>query len=92
MGGQMTTIEVDQSAAEILKTLKAKAEAQGVPLASLLRPLAENGSEQTPEQPFYATATPEEWVKAFRQWAASHRTLPYLVDDSRESIYEGRGE
>jgi hypothetical protein len=27
-----------------------------------------------------------------RAWAASHRTLGYEADDSRESIYEGRGE
>lgn len=29
---------------------------------------------------------------AWRAWAASHRPLSQPVDDSRESIYEGRGE
>jgi hypothetical protein len=36
--------------------------------------------------------TPEEWVKDFRDWAESHRPLPHPADDSRDSIYEGRGE
>jgi hypothetical protein len=36
--------------------------------------------------------SPEEWVKSFRRWVESHRDVPHPVDDSRESIYEGRGE
>lgn len=31
-------------------------------------------------------------VEEFLAWAASHRPLGHIVDDSRESIYEGRGE
>jgi hypothetical protein len=34
----------------------------------------------------------EEWAQAFREWAASHPRTTHFVDDSRESIYEGRGE
>lgn len=43
------------------------------------------------ERPFHETATASEWVKAFREWAASHRhDAPPLSDYavSRESIYE----
>jgi len=42
------------------------------------------------EQPFWATATPEEWVKDFRQWVASHKGGPGLSDEavSRESMYD----
>lgn len=36
--------------------------------------------------------TAEEWVAEFRSWAASHAPVTHFVDDSRESIYEGRGE
>jgi predicted DNA-binding antitoxin AbrB/MazE fold protein len=36
--------------------------------------------------------SPEEWVKALREWAASHPRVDHFVDDSRESIYAGRGE
>lgn len=34
----------------------------------------------------------EEWVHAFREWIASLPRTNHFVDDSRESIYEGRGE
>lgn len=48
------------------------------------------------ERPFYETATQEEWVTAFREWAESHRydeDSPILSDEaiSRESIYGERG-
>lgn len=33
-----------------------------------------------------------EWAAAFWAWVASHPALPYVADDSRESIYEGCGE
>lgn len=36
--------------------------------------------------------TAEQWVADFERWAESHRHLPHEADDSRESIYEGRGE
>jgi len=44
------------------------------------------------EAPFYATATSEEWNKAFDTWVASHSTGPSLPDSAltRESMYEGR--
>jgi hypothetical protein len=48
---------------------------------------------QTEERPLYETATPEEWAKAFSDWANSHdATIPPLTleDISRESIYEDR--
>ena len=44
MSAEMTTIQVDRDTAEILRALKVKAEAQGVTLDTLLRPLTENGS------------------------------------------------
>lgn len=43
------------------------------------------------ERPFYETATPDEWVKAFREWADSHRRDTPLLNDyavSRAGIYE----
>lgn len=42
------------------------------------------------ERPFYETATPDEWVKAFREWADSHRRDTPLLSDyavSRAGIY-----
>lgn len=49
----------------------------------------ENGRGE--EKPFYETASAEEWIRAFREWAESHdRTVPALgfEDVSRESIYK----
>jgi hypothetical protein len=37
-------------------------------------------------------SSPEGWVKALREWAASHPRAHHFVDDSREGIYAGRGE
>jgi hypothetical protein len=34
----------------------------------------------------------DQWMKEFRAWVASHPRLNYLADDSRDSIYAGRGE
>ena len=47
------------------------------------------------ERPFYETATPQEWIRAFSEWVESHRdlNLSLLSDEaiSRESIYGERG-
>jgi hypothetical protein len=44
------------------------------------------------DQPFYAKASPEEWVEAFTRWVDGHPVRKPLPDDafSRESFYEGR--
>lgn len=34
----------------------------------------------------------DEWVADVRAWADSHPKVTHFVDDSRESIYAGRGE
>ena len=39
-----------------------------------------------------ARLSPEEWVQNLEEWAASHPRLDRVADDSRESIYSGRGE
>jgi hypothetical protein len=36
--------------------------------------------------------SPEVWLKAFRDMVAGFPRVDHFVDDSRESIYEGRGE
>ncbi|MDB9315950.1 hypothetical protein PN462_22750 [Spirulina sp. CS-785/01] len=45
-----------------------------------------------PEQPFWATASPEERVKHWQQWVRSHnnKNSPNLSDEAlrRENIYE----
>jgi hypothetical protein len=39
-----------------------------------------------------SSETPEEWVQRFTAWVESHPKRPIEFDDSRESIYSGRGE
>jgi hypothetical protein len=39
-----------------------------------------------------ASVSAAEWCARFEAWANSHPVLPYEADDSREKIYEGRGE
>jgi hypothetical protein len=34
----------------------------------------------------------EQWISEFRAWTSSHQPVGHFVDDSRESIYDGRGE
>ena len=49
---------------------------------------------RTDEGQFHETATTEEWIQAFDEWAKSHDPhTPPLSDEaiSRDSIYEGRG-
>ena len=39
-----------------------------------------------------ANLSVERRIAELRAWAASHRKLDHIADDSRESIYEGCGE
>ena len=36
--------------------------------------------------------TREQWAAEFKAWIESHKPVTHFVDDSRESIYAGRGE
>jgi hypothetical protein len=76
---------------ETAEMLAAQARSRGLSVDDYLRTLLPSANGDFDEQPLYQSATPEEWVRAFREWAASHPALA-IADDSRESIYEGRGE
>jgi len=39
-----------------------------------------------------AFSSREEWARAIKEWAESHPRIDKPADDSRESIYAGRGE
>ncbi len=86
----MTTVEVDSNTASILQTLKAKAEAQGIPLYTILAPLAAQSDNGAQEKPLYETLPPAQLAEAFVHWADSHLSgLGLTLEDvSRESIYE----
>lgn len=54
---------------------------------SLVNLLRSKGDEPSPNR-----RDPEAWSKSLREWAGSHAKRAIEFDDSRESIYEGRGE
>jgi hypothetical protein len=72
---------------ETERTLRAKAAQSGQTLEEYLEALASAAISTRP-----AALSADDWVVQFRAWVASHERLPVLADDSRESIYEGRGE
>lgn len=85
-----------QLTSEMEARLREKAAAQGKdPVALALEAVTERLA--APDD-FVSPATAEERLEAWNRFAASMReharNLPpgHLVDDSRESIYEGRGE
>jgi hypothetical protein len=40
-----------------------------------------------------STLSKEQWLRTFQEWVSSHPVRPGIhLDDSRESIYAGRGE
>jgi hypothetical protein len=43
----------------------------------------------TPRRP---EETTEEWIGRIREWIDSHPKREIVIDDDRETIYEGRGE
>jgi hypothetical protein len=77
----------------IAEQFSAKAAANCISLEEFLLSLAMREAKAPPTE-FYPLhfAPPEVWSRVLRQWAASHPPVDHLVDDSRESIYEGCGE
>ena len=57
-------------------------------IASLVSLLKTRSGVSTPA----VRPTTEEWTRSLLEWAASHPQLAGVLDDSRESIYAGRGE
>jgi len=93
---------LEQIKPETAARLAAHAQKQGLSIDDFIKSflIADDSGESTCAQEneafaashFQQTATPEEWSRAFRDWARSHPPLPVIADDSREAIYEGRGE
>ena len=56
---------------------------------SLVALLRDSHTSLSMPRPF---SSKEEWANAVREWAANHPVRKQLADDSRETIYAGRGE
>ena len=74
------------------KRLKAKADRRGLSIEKYLDDLVQQDVHTEFSFDNAPLPTAEERAKAWLDWCASHKPLPFEADDSRESIYEGRGE
>jgi hypothetical protein len=83
-----------QLGSEIERLLQQKAARRGQSLEVFLRGLAEREAYQpdTAGHSTVGTSDTDLWVERWRAWAQSHPATAIVADDSRESIYGGRGE
>ena len=79
---------------EVLTRLAEHAQRAGKTINDLLNDMLDERECMTPQKVDRTKAvdvTADEWARALRAWAATHPVGAALADDSRESIYEGRG-
>jgi hypothetical protein len=93
----MTTLTI-QLPQETEQRLRQKASLSGKSLESYLQELAERAAQEKaadgtgPTPPGPPELSAEQWIAEWRAWVESRPIRPVIADDSRESIYEGRGE
>jgi predicted transcriptional regulator len=80
------TLQLD---AEVERRLQEAAALNDLTVEAYIQRLVEQSVGVIPKA---NTMPREQWVAEFRAWIASHTPLPHEADDSRESIYAGRGE
>lgn len=73
---------------EAERRLREQASAAGKDLPSFVQETL----EKLAPPPTNGGTTWADWSAEWHAWAASHPKLGYIADDSRESIYAGRGE
>jgi hypothetical protein len=76
-------------APEIEQRLRNQAAQHGQSPEEYLARLVE---QSLPVEPARRKRSTEEWLAEFYAWVATHADWPADVDDSRETIYAGRGE
>jgi hypothetical protein len=77
------------------KRLQAKAGAKGLTVKSYLEELVRSdleNQETVHHKSDLRVASAEQWIAEHRALAKKHEHVTHFVDDSRESIYAGRGE
>lgn len=83
--------------AEIETTLRRQAAATGKDLATYVQDvvtesLVQDDLVQDDEAVPVRRPSPAEFAQRLESWIALHPILDHAIDDSRESIYAGRGE
>ena len=88
----MTTFTI-QLPQETEQKLREKASLTGKSLETYVQEIAERAAkEEAAKSPPPPEMSAEEWIAEWRAFVDSRPIRPVIADDSRESIYEGRGE
>lgn len=77
---------------EMERTLQDNAKRRGLSLEHYALEVLKKDSSFFVDSTAFYSMTPEERAKDFLAWAKSHDNITGVIDDSRESIYEGCGE
>lgn len=86
------TLQIDLPP-ELEARLREEAAAAGKDVATFAREaIEETVAPRGDSRSEYPRLSREQRLAEWRTWTASARPLGYMVDDSRESIYEGREE
>lgn len=72
--------------------LRDAAAATGKDVVTLVREAVEEKLDAPATAKGPQEKTHEQWLAEFNDWVASQKPTGHFVDDSRESIYAGRGE
>lgn len=86
----MATLLLDNVPDALLSKLQQLAAMEHVPVTEKTVQLLQQAVGSMPSTGPALSA--EDWERELRAWAASHKPLPYVADDDRDSIYAGRGE
>jgi Arc/MetJ-type ribon-helix-helix transcriptional regulator len=54
--------------------------------------LVEEDAQRVPPRADLPQESPDQWALRLQAWVDAHPSRPLTIDDSRESIYAGRGE
>ena len=86
------TIVTLQVPEEIEQKLQARAKEQGQDVPAVVLELIERELKNQSNGKQVERLSHEEWLREFHEWVESHPKVDVVLDCSRESIYEGRGE
>ncbi len=78
--------------AAIETTLRRRAAATGKDVATYVQDVVAESLVQDAEAVQARRLSPSEFAERLESWIALHPILDHAIDDSRESIYAGRGE
>jgi uncharacterized protein (DUF1778 family) len=85
------TLEL-QLTSDIEAKLRKQAAATGQEVAEFVLQAVTEKLAETDSQPSGTSLKDEEWQEKLRAFIDLHPVVTHFVDDSRESIYAGRGE